>query len=193
VALNTELDERPDPWGDSQFHLTADELRNRFDALPPVPTDSTVLELIVLRQPEGVRATPPQVEIDPADGLVGDRWTEGKYGPDDQITIMRADVGELVANGQNQSLFGDNLLMNLDLSLENLPAGTRIAIGDALTEVTDKPHTGCVQYVQRFGRPALRLVDGNEFRALRLRGLHVKVVAGGMIRLGDAVEVLRLR
>ncbi|MFV1990431.1 MAG: MOSC domain-containing protein [Acidimicrobiales bacterium] len=191
MAPASEPDSRPNPWGDSQFHLTADELCSRFEALPNLPTDSTTLGLIVLRRPEGVRGTPDQVEVNPNEGLVGDRWSVGKHGTDDQITIMRGDIGELVANGQDQSLFGDNLLMNLDLSQENLPAGTRLAIGDALTEVTVKPHTGCSQYVQRFGRSALRLVNGKEFRHLRLRGLHVRVIRAGVIHVGDPVEVQR--
>jgi MOSC domain-containing protein YiiM len=191
MALDAELEGRPGPWGDGGYHLDAAELRSAFDAFRDPPTDSSTLGLIVLRQPEGVRATPSAVEITPEDGLLGDRWVTGDYGPDDQISIMRSDIGALVANGQEQSLFGDNLLIDLDLSFENLPTGTKIAIGETLTEVTDKPHNGCAQYAQRFGRPALRLVNGREFKQLRLRGLHVRVLTAGQISLGDRVEVIR--
>ncbi|MEN8185191.1 MAG: MOSC domain-containing protein, partial [Myxococcota bacterium] len=109
---------------------------------------------------------------------------------DAQITLMRVDVARLFANGQELSLFGDNLLVDLDLSVDNLPTGSRLRLGKALLEVTPEPHTGCLKFAQRVGKDALRLTADRRFRALRLRGIYVKTVQGGEIALGDPIEAL---
>ena len=54
-------------------------------------------------------------------------------------------------------LAGDQLYVDLDLSHENLPVGTRLAIGTAELEVTAAPHTGCKKFASRFGLEALRV------------------------------------
>ncbi len=46
---------------------------------------------------------------------------------------------------------GDNLVVDLDLSRESLPAGTRLAIGTAVTEISKKAHRGCARFSSRFG------------------------------------------
>jgi MOSC domain-containing protein YiiM len=99
------------------------------------------------------------------------------------------DVARLFANGQPLSLFGDNLLVDLDLSVANLPTGSRLRVGGALLEVTPKPHDGCVKFRQRVGQAALRLTADHRLD-LRLRGIYAKVVEAGEVALGDPIEVL---
>jgi MOSC domain-containing protein YiiM len=103
---------------------------------------------------------------------------------------MRRDVAELVANGQPLTLFGDNLIVDFDISAANQPAGTRLRVGAAVLEVTPYPHNGCKKFQSRFGADALRFVNAPATRHLNLRGLYWKVVQAGEIRLGDAIEVL---
>jgi MOSC domain-containing protein YiiM len=103
---------------------------------------------------------------------------------------MRIDVARLFANGQPLFLFGDNLLVDLDLSLANLPTGSRLRLGAAQLEVTPEPHTGCAKFRQRFGADALRFTADRRFRHLRLRGIYLKVVDAGEVALGDSIEVL---
>ncbi len=86
---------------------------------------------------------------------------------------------------------GDQLYADLDVSVTNLPTGTRLLIGDAVLEVTAAPHTGCSQFKERFGVEALRLTATPDGRELRLRGINTRVVAGGQIRPGDTVRVER--
>jgi MOSC domain-containing protein YiiM len=105
---------------------------------------------------------------------------------------MQSDVARLLAGEQPLSRFGDNLFLELDLSQANLPAGRRLRIGEAILEVTPKPHNGCKKFVERFGEAALRLVSDAELRPRNLRGLHLRVVVAGEVRPGDAVEVLAL-
>jgi hypothetical protein len=83
------------------------------------------------------------------------------------------------------------LYVDLDLSGENLPAGTRLAIGSAIVEVTDQPHTGCSKFAARFGRDALKFVNSPDGRALNLRGINTSIVEAGVVRVGDAIKKLR--
>lgn len=59
-----------------------------------------------------------------------------------------------------------------------------------MIEVTQRPHTGCAKFQDRFGADALAFVNFPEGRELRLRGLCALVVQGGTVRVGDAVTRL---
>lgn len=64
--------------------------------------------------------------------------------PDAQLTLMNSRAADLVAQSRDRwPLAGDQLYVDFDLSEANIPAGTRLEIGDAIVEVTAKPHTGC--------------------------------------------------
>jgi MOSC domain-containing protein YiiM len=88
-----------------------------------------------------------------------------------------------------RALAGDQLYVDLDLSHDNLPAGSRIAIGDtAVLEVSAKPHAGCKKFLARFGEDAVAFVNSEAGSRMRLRGLNARVVHGGEIRVGDVVR-----
>jgi MOSC domain-containing protein YiiM len=89
------------------------------------------------------------------------------------------------------SLAGDNLVVDLDLSDENLPTGTQLQIGGAIFEVTDLPHTGCQKFERRYGADALKVVNAEVYKSRRLRGLFIQVVQAGKIQVGDSISVLR--
>jgi len=82
-------------------------------------------------------------------------------------------------------LAGDQLYVDMDLSAENLPAGTRLALGSAVIEVTAPPHLGCQKFVARFGLEAMKFVNSPLGKELRLRGLHARVIQAGRIRSGE--------
>jgi MOSC domain-containing protein YiiM len=176
--------------GDPSRHLAFAELERSFQLLTP-PNDAGKLMLIVARAADGQHHTLDRAVLDPSAGLPGDNW--GRKSPektDSQISVMRADVARLFANGQPLHLFGDNLLIELDLSAANLPTGSRLRLGQALLEVTPMPHTGCVKFRQRFGEDAFRLTADTRYRDLHLRGIYLKVTQPGEVAVGDAVEVL---
>lgn len=132
--------------------------------------------------------------VTPDGGIPMDAWSQGRGGsppPDAQLAVMQLGVAELVANGQPLTLFGDNLFLDLDLSAENLPVGSRLRVGDvAIFEVTPKPHNGCKKFQARFGDGALRFVSAKETRSQNLRGVYLQVVVAGEIGVGDPVTVL---
>ncbi|MGZ4693213.1 MAG: MOSC domain-containing protein [Acidimicrobiales bacterium] len=165
--------------------------------LSPV-TDGPV-ELIVRRPVASAREVLDEAELDLVEGLVGDCWRErgsrsmpdGSAHPARQLTLMNARAVEAVAGGRDRwPLAGDQLYLDLDLSVGNLPPGTRLTVGSALIEVTEEPHTGCAKFVQRFGPDAMRWVNSPEGRELRLRGMNTRVVEPGRVRVGDRVQVV---
>jgi MOSC domain-containing protein YiiM len=166
------------------------ELEKGLAQLAP-PRDLGELGLIVSRCDNGVRETPERVILTPAGGVPGDAWLRDAPDKiDAQIAMMRVDVARLIANGQPLTLPGDNLLVDLDLSAENLPPGTRLELGEAILEVTPEPHNGCLKFRQRFGKDALQLTAQPTHRQLRLRGIYVKVVESGEVAVGGPIRVL---
>jgi MOSC domain-containing protein YiiM len=133
-----------------------------------------------------------RAEVSPASGVPGDAW-ERRPDPDPQaqLTVMQLDVATLIANGQPLELFGDNLIVDLDLSGHALPTGSRLRIGGATLEVTPLPHNGCRKFRARFGADALRFVARADTRHRNLRGVYMRVVQAGEVSAGDLVTVLR--
>jgi hypothetical protein len=178
-------------------YRTPEELRAGLAEIVSAPKDDGRLELIVRRPAVDEREVLEVGELSLDEGLVGDTWSQrgsrrtddGSAHPDMQLNIMNARVIALLApDPDRRPLAGDQLYVDLDLSEENLPAGTRLAIGDAVIEVTDQPHTGCAKFSSRFGPDALRFVNAKENRHLHLRGINARVVQPGTIRRGDAVR-----
>jgi hypothetical protein len=136
-------------------------------------------------------------DLNLAEGLEGDTWRvrkstrtrDGSPHPGMQLNIMNARAAALVAqDAARWALAGDQLFVDLDLSAENLPAGTLLAIGSAVIEVTDQPHTGCGKFVERFGVDAMKFVNSPVGRDLHLRGINARVVVPGGITVGDRVR-----
>lgn len=177
--------------GDPQRFMALTELERRFALLPSSPQDQGRVILLVSKARGGLRQTPGKVHLLPGVGMPGDAWGRD-LEPDEasQLAVMQRDVAELLANGQPLTLFGDNLFLDLDLSTQNLPAGSRLRVGEALLEVTPLPHTGCAKFRGRFGDNALRFVSKKELRHKNLRGIYLRVVEPGDVELGDAVEVI---
>jgi MOSC domain-containing protein YiiM len=179
------------PSGDPARHLAGPALDAGLRGLAAAPRDAGRLALIVRRLADRRRETPAAVELTPEAGVPGDDWSRRPpREPDAQLAVMRHDVAALIANGQPLTLFGDNLFVELDLSAGNLPAGSRLRVGEALVEVTPEPHNGCRKFQQRFGADALRFVQAQETRAENRRGVYWRVVEPGLARLGDAVRVV---
>jgi MOSC domain-containing protein YiiM len=179
------------------LHRSLEELQAGLSEIAASPTDAGTVELVVRRPSEGEREVLDEGVLAPNQGLVGDDWrnrNDRRGRPSDpasQVTLMNARAIALIAGGRERwPLAGDQLYVELDLSAENLPPGTRLEIGSALVEVTDLPHTGCAKFTERFGSAAIRFVNRPPGRELRLRGMYVKVVEPGTVRPGDAIRKL---
>jgi len=173
-----------------------------LDGVQQSPRVLGTLDLVVRRPAVDAREVLAEAQLDPAVGLVGDTWgqrpssrtPDSSPHPDMQLNVINSRFVRLVAGSddpQAWALAGDQLYLDLDLSVDALPAGSRLAIGDeAVIEVTDQPHTGCAKFAARFGRDAHKLVWSEEGTRLRLRGLNARVVVAGTIRPQDPVRVV---
>jgi hypothetical protein len=175
-------------------HLIMAELEAGLDIIRQAPKNEGVLKLIVRRPRIEEREILEDGDLHPLEGLVGDSWKtrgsshtpDGSAHPDMQLNIMNSRVIELLAQDKNRwQLAGDQLFIDMDLSAANLPAGTQLALGSAVIEVTPQPHTGCKKFVSRFGLDAMKFVNSSLGRELHLRGINAKVVRPGVIRVGD--------
>jgi hypothetical protein len=178
--------------------VTATDLTARLDHLREAPAEVGTLALLVRRPAAGERELLDEGVLDEVDGLIGDNWLsratsraiEAGRHLEAQLNVMSARmVGLLADDPAGQALAGDQLYVDLDLSHENLPAGSRLAIGDtAVIEVTAKPHNGCKKFLNRFGDDAVAFVNSEVGQSMRLRGLNARVVTGGVVRPGDVVR-----
>lgn len=178
-------------------HLTMTELEAGLPDVSQSPQDDGRLELIVRRPAVGEREVLDEGHLDTAVGLIGDTWNQRASSrtadrtphPDMQLNLMNARAIALIAGDQGRwPLAGDQLFVDLDLSAGNMTPGTRLAIGDAVIEVTAQPHTGCGKFVARFGVDAMKFVNSTVGRTLNLRGINARVVVPGRIRAGDVVR-----
>ena len=183
----------------SALATTAD-LSAALDQLRAAPRDVGTLDLVVRRPAHGQRELLAEGELDEVEGLVGDNWRSratsravaaGRH-LDAMVTVISSRMATLLAEtDEGRALAGDQLYVDLDLSHDNLPAGTRLAIGpDAVIEVTAKPHAGCKKFLARFGPEVVAFVNSETGTQLRLRGLNARVVASGTVRPGDVVRRL---
>lgn len=156
---------------------------------------------MITRRPKvGERDILDICELDEEEGLVGDSWkargssatSDGSANPDAQVTIINSRLVNAVAVSKSRwHLAGDQLIIDIDLSHDNLPPGSRLNIGSATVELTAEPHTGCAKFMARFGKDALRFVSGKEAMQQRRRGANAKIIKSGTIRVGDVATKIQ--
>lgn len=176
---------------DATYHLPMTELEGGMDSVRQSPMDNGIVKMIVRRPSTEEREVIESAELDPQQGLVGDNWKSrnGKPNFKAQITVMNARSIALMAQDQSRwSLAGDQLFVDLNLGMDNLPPGSRLAIGSAIIEVSDLPHNGCKKFMARFGADALNFVNSPEGKDLRLRGVNTRIIQGGTVHVGDLVR-----
>ena len=184
------------------MHQTPEQLEAGLGLIREAPAEEGTLELIVRRPVPEEREL---LEEGTLDGeletarrqLVGAgqlKTTDGGPEPGGAGDRHRRRAIALVAGGpspRRRAPAGDQLYVDLDIGQENLPPGARLAVGEAVLEVSEAPHTGCGKYVRRFGVDAMKFVNSKKVgRSLRLRGLNARVVTPGTVRRGDRVRKL---
>jgi hypothetical protein len=186
---------------DESLHPSPEAMLGGLPKILRSPKDGGTVELIVRRPKVDAREILESATLDPEWGVVGDDWRtlayrrheKGDLPPDTQLTLMNSRTIDLLARAalpgfrERWALAGDQLYVDLDLSRENLPTGTRLTIGEAVIEITPMPHNGCKKFARRFGIEAMKFVNSPEGKANRLRGVYAKVVLGGTVRQGDPI------
>jgi hypothetical protein len=178
-------------------HLSMMELETGMDHIRQSPKDDGVLKWIVRRPAVDKREVITEANLNTIEGLEGDTWktrgsshtVDGSANVDAQITVMNSRAIALVAQDEERwSLAGDQLYIDMDLSEDNLPPGTRLSIGSAILEVSAQPHSGCKKFSSRFGVEAMKFVNSPEGKRLHLRGINTRVIQSGTIRAGDVIR-----
>jgi MOSC domain-containing protein YiiM len=178
-------------------YLATSELAEGLDEVRRAPAGVGRLEMIVRRPSIDEREVVRSAVLDLKVGLVGDNWLakgskstpDGSASPDKQVTVMNARAIALVAGEQaNWPEAGDQLYVDMDISVAALPAGSLLRIGAAVLRVSEAPHNGCAKFAARFGTEAVRFFNSPEGKALRLRGLNARILVPGTIRAGDLVR-----
>ena len=181
------------------YHRPRAEIERAVATLGSSPIENGVVEMIICRPARYARKVLDEGVLEVADGLLGDTWeargaantSDGRADPLRQVTVMNSRVLASVAGERDRwELAGDQLIVDLDLSVVNLPAGTRLQIGEAVAEVTEPPHTGCAKFAGRYGVDALAWVSDRAGRQQRRRGMHVRVLRSGTVRRGDSIRKL---
>jgi MOSC domain-containing protein YiiM len=166
-----------------------------IDRLPRSPRELGRVERCVVRTGPGRRATPEVLELTPGAGVAGDSWLGHEHAvTESEVSLINVHVIRTLCAGDESRtpLSGDNLHVDLDLSEENLPVGTRLKVGrEVVLVVSPFPHRPCASFVERFGAVGAKRVARANRRGLRGRGLLCTIERGGTIRQGDGIAVER--
>jgi MOSC domain-containing protein YiiM len=178
-------------------HVSDVELQEGLSEVLQSPHDVGHLEAITVRPAVNERRALTEAKLTPEGGVDGDRWgrdsyyrlTDGRSDPRCQVSLMNARFLRQIAGDEDaMCLAGDNLIMDLDLSEENLPPSTQLRIGqEVIIEISDKSHTGCSKFSRRYGDAARTFVNSVRGKSLHLRGRYAQIIRGGTIKIGDTV------
>ena len=178
-------------------HLTLDELYQGLDHIQQSPRDEGALQAIVIRPEENARCSLESCDLSPEGGVHGDSWAkgcwlsleDGRPHPDVQVTLINARLLDLVAGDRSRwALAGDQLCVDMDVSIANLPVGQRLTVGSVTLQITDQPHNGCRKFAERYGIDAMKFVNSAEGKPLRLRGVYARVIQAGRVNVGDRIQ-----
>jgi hypothetical protein len=182
-------------------HKTRDELQEKIPLILSAAKHQGKIELIVVRPDTNQRQIKQEAELDLHLGMIGDNWKDrgnrkcfnGAANPDMQITVMSSRVLDAIAATKNDwPLVGDQLIVDMDLSKENLPPCTQLQIGSAVIEVTAEPHLGCKKFQDRFGKAALEFVNSDFGKLHRFRGLNARIKIAGVVKQGDMIVKIQV-
>lgn len=180
------------------LHVTTDELTAALPEVLAAPKSGSAVELLCLRPGYGERRFVGEIAVTRAQGIPGERWgtapwlklADGTGHPGIQVSILPRRVLDLVWRDRANVVHpGDTFVADLDMTEANLPAGQLLAVGTAVLRVSEVWNDACAKWKVRHGEAAYAWVRAHP--ELRLRGVLCSIDQDGVIRNGDAVEVLR--
>jgi hypothetical protein len=181
-------------------HVTTDELTAALPGVLSAPKTGSAVELLCFRPGFGERRFVTELPVTRDRGIPGERWesapwlklADGSGHPGIQVSILPRRVLDLVWRDRTGTVHpGDTFVCDLDMTEANLPVGQLLAVGTAVLRVSEVWNDACAKWKVRYGSPAFDWVRAPGHQELRLRGVLCSVETDGVIRLGDAAEVLR--
>ncbi len=177
--------------------VSAAELAAALPFVLAAPRESGMVRLLCARPKPNARSFPDTLTR--AAGVTGDsemsrpwlKLPDGSPDPRVQVSIMPWQVLNLVWRDRDRIAHpGDNIAVDMNLSAENLPEGTRLGLGTAVLRISDVPNDGCAKWKVRCGRAAYDWIASPAHLPLRLRGLYCQIEQDGEVRLGDILRRL---
>ena len=169
------------------------QIEEELSRLEPAPRTTGSVNGLVLRPSRGERKTVERLELDIEKGILGDRWGSKRHkSKNRQVSAIRSDVLHCLAGHAEEALSGDNLHLDLDLSEQNLPIGSEVAIGSKVRlRVSPEVYGPCHLFEARFGKNAYAASISETWLPLRGRGVLLEVIHGGEIQIGDTITVVK--
>ena len=168
------------------------------EALPYImnaPKDNASILHLCYRPDYGERCFTDELQLSCEQGVIGDRWLKeanagSQYSGDKrvQVCILPKRILELVwraDDGEDAIYPGDTIIVDMDLSHENMPIGSQFKIGKAVLEVSDIYNGGCKKWIARYGATSTHWFNRTDNRTKRLRGMLCQIVSDGVIKKGD--------
>ncbi len=183
----------------SQKHLSLSRPLNEAqldEALPYImsaPKDNAPILHLCYRPDVSERCFTDELQLSCDKGVIGDRWLKevnngGKYSGDKRVhvCILPKRILELVWREDDDTIYtGDNMIVDMDLSYQNIPIGSHIKIGTALLKVSDVYNGGCKKWMARYGEESFRWFNRTDNRTKRLRGMLCEIITDGVVKKGD--------
>lgn len=178
-------------------HVTLAECEAALEHINAAPRDGAVIEQLCFRTGYAERSFPEQLDLSAEHGIIGERWAydawlklpDGRPDPRIQVSIFSQRVVDLCWRNRLETPHpGDPIVVDMNLSVENMPVGQQLRAGSAIVEVSDVFNTACVKWQQRYGGASLRWINLAENKPYRLRGILCKIVRDGRVQLGDRLE-----
>ena len=179
-------------------HATTEELMAALPGVLCAPKTGSAVEHLCFRPGYGERRFVGELTVTKAQGIPGERWgtapwlklPDGTGHPGIQVSILPRRVLDLVWRNRDTVVHpGDTFVCDLDMTEANLPEGQLLAVGTAVLRVSEVWNDACAKWKVRHGEAAFDWVRAH--KNLRLRGVLCSIAEDGVIRNGDAVEVLR--
>ncbi len=177
--------------------VTTAEIEQATPHVLAAPRDNGPVSMLMYRRRYNDRVFTDRLRLTRAGGVEGDfematPWLKLEDGTPDrriQVSILPQRVLDLCWRNRDETVHpGDQIVADLNMSVENLPPGSLIATGTAVLRVSDLWNDGCVKWKARCGRPAYAWVRAHA--ALRLRGIFCSVESDGSVAVGD--KIIRL-
>ena len=177
--------------------VTNQQIEQRLPWVQESPATQGQVKLIVVRPDTDQRRVVSQAQFSSEGGVDGDNWqqdcwkklADGRPDPEVQVAIINARMIEVLAGDQKcWPLAGDQLYVDLDLSVDNLAIGQRLQVGEVALEITAEPHRACKKFQHRFGKDAATFVNSPQGDALRLRGVYARIIQAGVVETGDVIS-----
>jgi hypothetical protein len=178
----------------SSKHATVAECDAALDHILAAPNNSATIGQLCFRPDFGLRTFPDALDMTVDQGIIGERWAKkpwltlpnGEPDPRIQVSIFSKRVMDLCWRDPANTVHpGDPIIVDMNLSVANLPTGTRLQAGSAILEVSDKFNTACIKWRDRYGDDSLRWINRRDNRDFRLRGILCKIVRDGTVKVGD--------